>query len=151
MVIMPDFLKWFRRVLCRRRAVCLVFILPGSIESTAMNLAAPVSITVLNDGKTRIVYQAQNAAGGVVPYPATGQTVNIDPPLATVSIVNLSASAAGPLAVDIMPVAGAVGTALVTLVDAGGLPCSPLTVTFTPDTAAAQFVFLPGSVEFTPA
>lgn len=142
---------WLRRVLCRRRAVCFAFTLPGSTERNPMTLATPVSITVLNDGRTRIFYQAQNAAGEAVAYPATGQTVSIDPPLAAVAIVNVSASAAGPLAVDIVPMAGAVGVALITLADAGGLPCSPLTVTFAADTKAAQFVFLPNSVEFTPS
>lgn len=127
-----------------------VFILPGSTESQAMTLAVPVSITVLNDGKTSIIYQAQNAAGEPVAYPATNQTPVIDPQIATVSVVNLSMTAAGPLALDIVPNPGVLGTATVTMTDTGGLPCSPLHLTFASDNKAAQFVFLPGSVEFTP-
>ena len=113
-------------------------------------LAAPVSLTVLNDGSTRVVYQAQNAVGEAVAYPATGQTLVIDPPLAAVSIVNLSGSMAGPLAIDIVPNPGALGAATVTMTDDGGLPCSPLHLTFASDTVAAQFVFLAATAVFTP-
>lgn len=113
-------------------------------------LAAPVSLTVLNTGRTRIQYQAQNTAGEKVAYPATGQTASIDSPLATVSVTNLSMSADGPLALDIVPVPGAVGVASVTLTDDGGLPCSPLHLTFVPDPLAAQFVFLVATAVFTP-
>ena len=113
-------------------------------------LAAPVSLTVLNDGSTRVVYQAQNAAGEAVAYPATGQTLVVDPPIATVSVVNLSGSMAGPLAIDIVPNPGALGAATVTMTDDGGLPCSPLHLTFASDTVAAQFVFLVATAVFTP-
>ena len=114
-------------------------------------LAAPVALTVLNDGVTRITYQAQNAVGEAVAYPPTAQSVSIsDPALAAVSIVNLSTSAAGPVVVEIAPVRGALGTAEVMLTDAGGLPCSPLHVTFASDTLAAQLVFLAASAVFTP-
>jgi hypothetical protein len=112
---------------------------------------SPISISALNDKKTRVPYAPVNAAGEPLAYLATRQEPSIDNGnLATVSIVNLSSSARGPVVVEIDPVSGALGEATITLTDEGGLPAAPLHVTFVSDLDPVGYTFLPSGITTVP-